>query len=279
MPKKLQQRVLTALILIPSVVGGIMYLSSTVLAIALSIFVLLAAWEWTDICGWHNNFARTTYTTVIVAGLIAAFLILKFHPTNIYPILTIATGWWLLTLYWQLGVQYDWLQDPIPKSAWIKAILGMMILVPAWTALVYLHQHYTGYSVLFFFCLIWLADSSAYFIGKAYGKHKLAVKISPKKTWEGVYGAIGCSLLLSLGYTLWRDMTVHESALFIGLCFITILVSILGDLAESMFKRQMHLKDSSQLLPGHGGMLDRVDSLTSAAPIFVFGTILLGIRF
>lgn len=279
MPKKLQQRVLTALILIPSVVGGIMYLSSTVLAIALSIFVLLAAWEWTDICGWHNNFARTTYTTVIVAGLVAAFLILKFHPTNIYPILSIAVGWWLLMLYWQMGVQYEWLNKPIPKSAWIKAILGMVILIPAWTALVYLHQHYTGYSVLFFFCLIWLADSSAYFIGKAYGKHKLAVKISPKKTWEGVYGAIGCGLLLSLGYTLWREMTLHESALFIGLCFITILVSVLGDLAESMFKRQMHLKDSSQLLPGHGGMLDRVDSLTSAAPIFVFGTILLGIRF
>ncbi|WP_353571948.1 phosphatidate cytidylyltransferase [Candidatus Albibeggiatoa sp. nov. BB20] len=279
MPKKLQQRVLTALILIPSVVGGIMYLSSTVLAIALSIFVLLAAWEWTDICGWHTNPARASYTILIISGLITAFLILKFHPINIYPILIIAVAWWLLMLYWQTGVQYDWLHDPVPKSSWVKAILGIVILVPAWTALVYLHQHYTGYSVLFFFSLIWLADSSAYFIGKAWGKHKLAVKISPKKTWEGVYGAIGSGLLLSLSYTLWRNMTVHESLLFIGLCFITILVSILGDLAESMFKRQMHLKDSSQLLPGHGGMLDRVDSLTSAAPIFVIGTILLGIRF
>ncbi len=279
MPKKLQQRVLTAFILIPSVVGGIMYLSSTILAIALGIFVLIAAWEWTDICGWHNNFARTSYTVVTITGLIAAFLILKFHPINIYPILIIALSWWLLMLYWQIGVQYEWLYDPVPKSAWLKAMLGIVILVPAWTALVYLHQHYTGYSVLFFFSLIWLADSSAYFVGKAYGQHKLAVKISPNKTWEGVYGAISTGLLLSLGYTWWREMGIHESILFIGLCFVTILISILGDLAESMFKRQMRLKDTSQLLPGHGGMLDRVDSLTSAAPIFVIGTILLGIRF
>jgi phosphatidate cytidylyltransferase len=279
MPKKLRQRVLTALILIPSVVGGIMYLPSSIVAVALSVFVLIAAWEWTYICGCRNFWLRVSYVLLLVVALIALFFVQHYYPISIFLILAIALSWWLWMLYWQLGVEFGWLSDPIPRSSWTKAALGLLILLPPWLSLVFLHLQYTGYGVLFFFCLIWLADSSAYFVGKNWGRYKLAIKISPKKTWEGVYAALISGWLLSLGFVWWRELEYYQSLLFMLLCLLTILVSILGDLAESMFKRQMQLKDSSQLLPGHGGMLDRIDSITSAAPIFVIGIILIGIKF
>jgi phosphatidate cytidylyltransferase len=121
--------------------------------------------------------------------------------------------------------------------------------------------------------LIWVADSGAYFVGRQWGKNKLAPRVSPGKTIEGLLGALAGGLIWGYAGMVWFEP--KSGWLFVALCFVTVLFSVLGDLVESLFKRNAGVKDSGQLLPGHGGVLDRLDSLTSAAPVFVLGLMLL----
>ncbi len=158
------------------------------------------------------------------------------------------------------------------SSRIMKAIIGGVILIPAWLSLILIHLNKSGVSLmLFLFFLIWLADSAAYFSGRRFGSKKLASNVSPGKTWEGVYGALIVSLLFGASYAFYADMKNIVAVYFILLVLITASFSILGDLVESMFKRMAGIKDSSNILPGHGGVLDRIDSLTSAAPVFFAG--------
>ncbi|MCK5662095.1 MAG: phosphatidate cytidylyltransferase [Thiotrichaceae bacterium] len=255
----LKQRLITAIILIPIIIWVLLTLPTQAFAGVIGIFVVLGAWEWAGLCGWKM---RMPYTIVLAMALYALWL--QSHLMYIY-IIYIACLWWLLALYWVWRYQKG--DNLIPKSPFIKAILGFVILLPAWLALLILHEQYGGQSVLFLFVLIWAADSGAYFAGKRWGQRKLADKVSPGKTWEGVAGALLMSSIVSLAYLFLESM----SFLFMLLCLFTVIVSILGDLFESLFKRQAGIKDSGQILPGHGGILDRIDSLTSAAPIFVMG--------
>ena len=274
----LKQRVITALLLIQLVIWDILNFSSPTLAWLLAAFVVLAAWEWAGICGWQQLIWRNSYA--IVMGLT---LFMSYGSWHNYPkvgkfLLITACLWWSIAFYWVLNYQRS--QDRLPTSSLIKALLGFFILLPAWAALLILHEHdhYGKHWVVFLLVLIWAADSGAYFIGKRWGKIKLADKVSPGKTWEGVIGALLMSFLVSASYALLNAMSLMTVLFFMLLCSITVMASILGDLLESAFKRQMGIKDSSQILPGHGGILDRIDSLTAAAPIFVMGLILLGNR-
>jgi phosphatidate cytidylyltransferase len=148
-----------------------------------------------------------------------------------------------------------------------------VVLVPAWWALVALHGVSPSgrYYLLFLLVLVWVADSAAYFSGRLWGTNKLAPRISPGKTWEGVWGALIAGLVLGVLGVILFGVQGSRWVAFVALCAATVAFSILGDLAESAFKRQSGLKDSGQLLPGHGGILDRVDSLTAAAPVFMLG--------
>ncbi|MDM8565240.1 phosphatidate cytidylyltransferase [Candidatus Halobeggiatoa sp. HSG11] len=260
----LKQRLITAAILIPLIIWVLLATSTQVLVGIMSIFVLIGAWEWAALCGWQTKLTRSFYVALVGLILLASYW---FQHYIIYSLI-IAGVWWLVALYWTW--QYQQQHDLLPTNPMVKALLGIVILVPAWIALLLLREHYSGQWVLFLFVLIWAADSGAYFAGKKWGKTKLADKVSPGKTLEGVSGALFMGLAIALGYALFQSI----SLLFILLCLLTILVSILGDLLESMFKRQMGIKDSGNILPGHGGVLDRIDSLTSAAPIFVGGLIL-----
>jgi phosphatidate cytidylyltransferase len=271
----LKQRVITAVCLIPLVIWDILNFSSAMLAWLLAIFVVLAAWEWAGICGWQQLVMRNSYALIMGLILFESYGI--WHDPQVgYLLLIMACLWWLIAGYWVFNYQRH--QDKLPTSAVIKALLGFVILFPAWAALLILHEqdHYGKHWVVFLLVLIWVADSGAYFSGKRWGKFQLANKISPGKTWEGVWGALLMSFLVSVSYAILTAMSFVSSGFFMLLCLITVMASILGDLLESAFKRQMGIKDSSQILPGHGGVLDRIDSLTSAAPVFVMGLILLG---
>jgi phosphatidate cytidylyltransferase len=277
----LKQRLLTAIILIPLIVW-VLTLSSQMLACFMGIFVVLGAWEWAGICGWHSFILRGVYAMAVSLALLMLYLLGNWELgienwELIMTILLLALLWWLVALYWILRYQQG--DSLIPTEPSIKALLGLFILLPAWLALLVLHGYDElegGQWVLFLLVLIWAADSGAYFAGRQWGKIKLADRISPGKTWEGVAGALLTSSIVSLAFALFNSMSLMTLIFFMLLCLLTVMVSILGDLLESLFKRSVGIKDSGQILPGHGGILDRIDSLTSAAPIFVIGLITLG---
>jgi phosphatidate cytidylyltransferase len=264
----LKQRLLTALILIPLIVW-LLSLPTQIVAVVIGFVILIGAWEWAGLCGWQSGIMKGIYAFVMALVL----FILYWFQLTIMPILLVACLWWLLAVFWVFRYQVG--HNLLPKSILIKALLGGLILLPAWTALLILHKDYGWYWVLFLFVLIWTADSGAYFAGRAWGSRKLADKISPGKTWEGVLGALVMSAIFSIAYAIYHSIPLQTLLCFVLLCLLTVIISILGDLLESLFKRQMGIKDSGQILPGHGGILDRIDSLTSAAPIFVTGLILL----
>lgn len=150
------------------------------------------------------------------------------------------------------------------------SIAGVLILLPAWYCLVQLQalEPQGKELVLFVMLLVWTADIGAYFSGRRWGRRKLASRVSPGKSWEGVLGGMTAALLLGIVYTLYAYDDNQERLLFMFICFITVSGSILGDLMESLAKRQADIKDSGSILPGHGGVLDRIDSLTAALPLF-----------
>ncbi len=266
----LKQRLLTAAILIP-IVFWVLSLSTPILASVMGVIVAIGAWEWAAICGWKHLLTRSLYSVAVSSVLLGIYWFWH-QPTMLY-ILMVACLWWLVAFYWLLRSQQG--HSLLPKSPLIKALLGFLILLPTWIAIIILHN-YSWYGVAFLLVLIWSADTGAYFAGKRWGKTKLANQISPGKTWEGVGGALLFSSVLVMGYIVLSSMPLTTASLFIPLCLLTVSVSIIGDLVESLFKRQAGLKDSGQILPGHGGILDRIDSLTAAAPIFVTGLVFIG---
>ncbi|MNH04774.1 Phosphatidate cytidylyltransferase [compost metagenome] len=154
-------------------------------------------------------------------------------------------------------------------SAACRLLIGLLVLLPAWQGLVLLkHWPLGNWLILSVMVLVWAADIGAYFSGRAFGKRKLAPQVSPGKSWEGVYGGLAVSLLITLGVGISRDWGFGQILLGLLGAALLVMSSVVGDLTESMFKRRSGIKDSSNLLPGHGGVLDRIDSLTAAIPIF-----------
>lgn len=272
----LKHRLITAAILIPLVISGVLLLPSTLLAIVTGSIVLLGAYEWAGFCDWQNRLARFTYTGTVAVSLGISYYTLLHFPDMTIVLLSITCLWWLVAFYWVWCYQQG--TDLLPTNSWLKAGLGLLVLSPSWLALTSLHQspHEGRTWVVFLLVLIWVADSGAYFVGKKWGKTKLAAKVSPGKTFEGVLGALFASGSIAIIYAAFKAMSLLVIFLFLLICLLTVLVSILGDLVESLFKRQMDIKDSGQILPGHGGILDRIDSLTAATPVFVICLFLLG---
>ncbi len=261
-------RLITAAILAPLLLAGVLYLPTQWLALTLAIFVLLAAWEWSALMGWQHLAARAAYTAIVAGAL--AFIYL--NNTLSLSLCMLALGWWLLAFRWLIRQQLA-PADSKPRLLLPLPLAGLLVLVPAWAGLVHLHtlsENGRLYMVLLLL-LIWSADSGAYFAGRRWGNRRLASRISPGKTWEGVAGALVATAALASLAALYLDIEPHAALLLLTLCLLTTVVSIIGDLVESLFKRRAGLKDSGNLLPGHGGILDRIDSLTAAAPFFVLG--------
>lgn len=269
MSNSLKLRLLTAAVLIPAVIVSVICLDTDLLALLIGTIVCLAAWEWSALIGNTRPVKRLMYMIIIIFGMFGAY-VYRTDPGAAILIISSAL-WWLCVLAMVVISQKS--DRRLLDSHLFKAVIGFIVLVPAWLSIVLLHSRgqASGYILLFLLVLIWTADTSAYFAGKRWGKTKLAHKVSPGKTWEGVYGALAATSLIVLIYAVTLGMQAIEISIFLLICLVTVLASILGDLLESMMKRSVNIKDSSGLLPGHGGVLDRIDSLTAAAPVFFTG--------
>lgn len=260
----LKYRLLTAIILIPLFVYLLFTLPPQWFCLLTAGVVLWAAWEWSLFLEIKLRMGRLLYVFLIAWMMLGAFLI------PILPVLYVALCFWLtaigLVLWYPKG-RFLWAQGYL-----IRGLMGIIVLVPTWLAINWMRNAENGIdTLLFLFVLIWGADSVAYFAGKKWGKHPLLPAVSPGKTREGLMGALLGTFCIVLGVLILLKIPHVEWPYAFLLSFVTVLFSILGDLFESMLKRQVGLKDSGTILPGHGGVLDRLDSLMSAAPIFALG--------
>ena len=258
----LKQRIITALILLPIALCGFFLLEGAGFALFIGLVVTLGAWEWARLAGFEAQPARVAY-----AALVAVLLFFMYILPNLAPwVLGAAVLWWGLAAF--LVLTY-----PRTSAHWSttasKLVIGFLILLPAWQGLILIKQEPLGnWLIMAVMILVWGADIGAYFSGKAFGKRKLAPSVSPGKSWEGVYGGLALSLVITAVVGVVRGWGAGQMiASLLGAALI-VVISVVGDLTESMFKRQSGIKDSSNLLPGHGGILDRIDSLTAAIPTF-----------
>jgi phosphatidate cytidylyltransferase len=272
----LKQRLLTALVLIPLVVWAVLGLNTEVLALILALFVVIASWEWGRLIGLNSVVTKTAYALMIVTLLLLAHLGARQLAGVGFMIFALAGAWWLVGAAWVFV--YRGAKGIKARDTFIGMLVGILVLVPTWLALTRIHGFSADgpYLMLFVMVLIWAADSGAYFVGRKLGRHKLAPAVSPGKTVEGVVGGLVAAGLFSLIAAFGFELPLLGIAGFVLLSLVVVLFSIVGDLFESLVKRRVGVKDSGQLLPGHGGMLDRIDSLTAAAPIFALGLSLFG---
>jgi phosphatidate cytidylyltransferase len=266
----LKLRVITALILAPLVLLAIFSVPHSVSAAVLGGLVVLGAWEWSAFPRFERRATRVAYTVLVGAATLALWQLGVDKP-QFDPVLLAAVGWWGAALLWIAFF-------PAHANRSVAALAGPLVLIPAWLALVRLHGHGPAPDgpqlLLFVLLLVVAADVGAYFAGRAFGQHKLAPRVSPGKTWEGVAGGLAGASALALAGAFWFEL---QWLPFVLLCVFVVLVSVLGDLTESLFKRHAGVKDSGSILPGHGGILDRIDSLTAAGPFFLLGMQYLGL--
>ena len=264
----LRQRIITAVIVAPIALALVLWAPGWLFALAMASLVLVGAWEWTALAGFRAPAIR--------AGLTLGFAVLlciygwAASVTTLGPPLLLlcaaALAWWLFSLVWLVAWRVEF-----PHAA--KLVCGLLTLLPALAAVVALRAAGLRYLLALLF-LIWAADIGAYFAGRAFGRNKLAPAVSPGKTWEGVVGGALAAAAVAGVACLWLPVPPVQ---FILLSMCVSLLSVVGDLSESLFKRQAGVKDSGRLFPGHGGVLDRVDSLTAAAPLFWLGLHTLGL--
>lgn len=265
----LKQRIITALILLPLVLGALFYLDTPLFALAMLIPVAIGGWEWSNIMGLTSQVQRVAYVVVVLVGLAVEYAM------ALDSVLIISGLWWLAAI--GLVKLY-----PKKTNLWATpatmGLIGLLILMPAWWGLVVLHRQENGSLwLLYALVLVWGADTGAYFAGRAFGKRKLAPRVSPGKTLEGLLGGVALTAVIAILVATQTAALNNVSLMgFMLVSLIAVIGSVYGDLVESMFKRHRGIKDSSQILPGHGGVLDRIDSITAAVPLFACGMLLLG---
>jgi phosphatidate cytidylyltransferase len=265
----LRQRVATGLLLAALVIAILFWLAPAVAVAAVMLVVAAGAWEWAGFAGIRTPAGRAGYMAAVLLGIALAWFATA-SPPNQQLLLAASAAWWLAALAWLVLA-------PAAGGPRLAAAAGFAVLVPAAVGLGRLValEPRGQELLLFLLVLIAAADIGAYVGGRMLGRHKLAPRVSPNKTWEGFCSGMLAAAVaavaggLAMGEPLWP---------WTAMCVAVALASVVGDLIESKFKRQVGLKDSSSLLPGHGGVLDRLDSLTAAGPMFLLGLLLLGVR-
>ena len=264
----LKQRILTGVVLILLSIFIIIYAPISVFVVLSSVFFLFAAWEWGALIGLRKKAGRIYLLFVyLVCGLLAYYL-----PLDI--ILIVSGIWWLI-------VSVFIFTFPRSSILWwsnigVRAVIGLLSLVPCWLSINAIKSFVYGPEILIFLlCVIWATDSGAYFLGKYFGKHKLAYKVSPNKTIEGFFGGLIAAMIVAFIAFAVTPIPVQKIAWVFGVVIVVSLFCVVGDLFESMVKRKAGCKDTGSYLPGHGGLLDRIDSLLAAGPVFVLCSVLL----
>ncbi len=259
----LKTRIITAVIAV-IVVGVILFaIPPRMTELAIALVVLAGAWEWSAFLGQSGYLPRALY--VLLVGLLCAVPYV-WIPDSVGMVLQAAFAWWFVAFLWTF-----FYPTAIPVA--VRWLCGVFVLVPLFTGLILLFRsglQYLAYTLL----IVWAADAGAYFAGKQFGRVKLAPAISPGKTWEGVIGGLVVVGVLAAAASAWSETSL---AVLLPFSLAVAALSIVGDLTVSMFKRTAGLKDSGSLFPGHGGVLDRVDSVSAAAPLFALGLGWLGL--
>ena len=274
-------RIVTALGLAPVAIAALLWLPSPYLALLVAVVMMFGLWEWTRLAGLDAPLPRATY----LVGNALVMLALAWGSRGsdtwapLQAVALVGAAWWLVVPVWLRA--FDFASTPSTFSRAVKLLAGSISVIPAWSAAIWLHHEgqpaqwslfpipagalWTLFAVL----IIWAADSGAYFVGSRYGKHKLAPRISPGKSWEGLGGGLATAALVAVAAMPVLGVPWSSTPALIALTLVTVAISVVGDLFESLLKRHAGMKDSSDLIPGHGGMLDRIDSLLAALPVFV----------
>ena len=271
----LKQRILTALIIAPLFLLGVFATNLLGFALFLGAIISVGAWEWARIAGLEAQNSR-----VIYAAMIALCLYISWHLAPVV-VLGLAGVWWVFALF--LVLQFP-ASASIWQPTWIRCLAGLLVMVPAWKALVTVRGGVLAVSpdtssvwlIIYVFLIVWAADIGAYFAGKTFGKRKLAPAVSPGKSIEGALGGLVAVSILPFVVAPFLTLTPSQTIILWLMTLSAAIFSIVGDLLESLGKRVVGIKDSSQILPGHGGIMDRIDSVTAAAPIFVLMAIAAG---
>jgi phosphatidate cytidylyltransferase len=263
----LSKRIWTAVVLVVVLLVTFFWLPPWCSVAVLTGLALVGAWEWSGFLLLANPVARLAYV-LVTAGLLWATWRFAATPARGELVLAGAVLWWLVALAWIVIA-------PRRVASWSAAVAGFLAIVPAWLALVRLRLAPHGAQwVVFVIVLVSLGDVGAFFSGRRFGRVRLAPEVSPGKTWEGVLGGIAVSAVVAVVGGWWFEAPLVT---FVPLCILVVALSVVGDLTESLLKRHAGLKDSGTILPGHGGVMDRIDSLTSASPALVLGLTLLGV--
>lgn len=262
----LKQRILTAIVALSIVVVVLFALPPLPARIIIAALFLAAAWEWAGFLFAAQQGWRFIYV-LFIALLIAVLFPMMPDAVLVDLVLKASLVWWACALTWLF-----FFPTAMPRS--VSWICGALVMVPAWLALDFLYRHAADL-LLFLLLIVWVADIGAYFVGRAFGRVKLAPSISPGKTWEGVIGGLLAVLLLASAGS--RVIGI-DTPILLPFCIAVAMLSVVGDLTVSMFKRSAGVKDSGSLFPGHGGVLDRIDSVTAAAPLFALALGWIGVR-
>jgi len=265
----LRARLISAAVMMPLVVYGVLALPLYLFALLLGLVLVAGAWEWGQLVPLAGKALRLCYCAA-VAGLM--WLLWQTGPGSVIVwLLPLALLWWLFVLYWLTHPQIC--AQAQAACTGFKMLAGVLVLVPAWASLTALHGSSADGPMLTLGLLImvWLADSGAYFAGRRWGRTRLAPVISPGKTREGAWGGLLASLLFALLAGALYSHSLRWTLACLLAVLLAMLFSIAGDLLESLMKRQSGIKDSGHIIPGHGGILDRLDSLLAAAPLFLAG--------
>jgi phosphatidate cytidylyltransferase len=286
------KRVITALVLAPLVVLAVIKLPTGGFALLWGAIILLATWEWTDLAGLQSPVKRVLYVIAITLSML-----FFYFWKNILEKIAIqfergewlqwsgVMDWWAVPVigFWLvIGIKMRRSPTKLLEANWsteTKLIIGWVALVFSWMFLRRLDSFWDWQMTLYFLFLIWIADIAAYFCGKYFGKHKLLPEISPGKTIEGLYGALLAGLIYAVGTAVYYEYIPKAILDFTFLSLITIIFSVNGDLLVSLMKRTRGVKDTGSILPGHGGILDRIDGLLAATPVFYIGLVLLHRQF
>lgn len=278
-------RLLAALVMAPLAIAAILLLPTPWLAALAAVLFMIGLWEWFDLAEIEDTLSRTVLLVANLALVVAlvwasrssvGYTLVLFQLVSV-----IGVVWWLVALLW-LG-RYDFASDHDTNARVFKLAAGALSMIPAWCALAWIHASQpNGHRwLLTALAIVWAADSGAYFVGRKFGGRffvgrKLAPRVSPNKTIEGLLGGVVAGILVGVLFALFAGANPSQLPAVALVALAAVLFSVIGDLFESLLKRHVGVKDSGNLIPGHGGILDRIDGVLAALPVFALGKAVLG---